>query len=142
MRKVLIVDDSLEDWELIRRAFAKAALNCFIFEVDQVSSAMQYLEGVGAFSDREVYPMPDLILCDVNMPRQGGFDLLDFVNKGRFPNLKIGLMSSSLSEDVKRRAFEKGACACILKGDIVWDLHAFVRAVEDCFKPNLATAKC
>ncbi len=36
--------------------------------------AIAYLEGRGPFSDRNSFPVPDLILLDLRMPVMNGFD--------------------------------------------------------------------
>lgn len=113
---VLIVDDDSDDVELMRLAFEKAKAPCGLMSVPDGGEAIKYLSGEGKYSDRELHPMPLLVLLDLNMPRVNGFDVLAWVQKNatsRFP-VVITLSYSHLESDI-RRAYELGTSAYIAK---------------------------
>ena len=113
---VLIVDDNSDDIELMRLAFEKAKAPCGLMSAPDGTEAIKYLSGEGKYSDRELYPMPLLVLLDLNMPRLNGFDVLAWAQKNtnsRFP-LIITLSYSHLESDI-RRAYELGTSAYIAK---------------------------
>jgi CheY-like chemotaxis protein len=113
---VLIVDDDSDDIELMRLAFEKAKAPCGLMSVPDGGEAIKYLSGEGKYSDRELHPMPLLVLLDLNMPRVNGFEVLDWVQKNatsRFP-VVITLSYSHLESDI-RRAYELGTSAYIAK---------------------------
>jgi CheY-like chemotaxis protein len=113
---VLIVDDDSDDVELMRLAFEKAKAPCGLVSVSDGAEAIKYLSGEGNYSDRELHPMPLLVLLDLNMPRVNGFDVLDWVQKNatsRFP-VVITLSYSHLESDI-RRAYELGTSAYVAK---------------------------
>jgi CheY-like chemotaxis protein len=113
---VLIVDDNPDDIELMRLAFEKAKAPCGLMSASDGVEAVKYLSGEGKYADRKHFPMPQLVLLDLNMPRLNGFDVLAWVQKNatsRFP-LVITLSYSHLESDI-RRAYELGTSAYIAK---------------------------
>jgi CheY-like chemotaxis protein len=113
---VLIVDDDPNDIELMQLAFEKAKAPCGLMSVSDGAEAIRYLSGEGKYSDRKQFPMPLLVLLDINMPRVNGFDVLAWIQKSapsRFP-LVITLSYSHLESDI-RRAYELGTSAYIAK---------------------------
>jgi CheY-like chemotaxis protein len=113
---VLIVDDDSDDIELMRLAFEKAKAPCGLMSVSNGAEAIEYLAGEGKYSDRKHFPMPLLVLLDINMPRVNGFDVLAWIQKhatSKFP-LVITLSYSHLESDI-RRAYELGTSAYIAK---------------------------
>ena len=73
--------------------------------------AISYLQGDGKYADRNVYPLPRLMVMDINMPRRSGFEVLEWV-KGKSQPLRrmpIIIVSSSDSPADINRAYELGA---------------------------------
>jgi two-component system response regulator len=113
---VLIVDDNPDDIELMRLAFEKAKAPCGLMSAPDGAEAVKYLSGEGKYSDRKHFPMPLLVLLDLNMPRLNGFEVLAWIQKNAtstFP-LVITLSYSHLESDI-RRAYELGTSAYIAK---------------------------
>ena len=113
---ILIVDDNPDDIELLRLAFEKAKAPCGIVSAPDGAEAIRYLSGEGEYADREQYPMPLLVLLDLNMPRLNGFEVLAWIQKNgtsTFP-LVITLSYSHLESDI-RRAYDLGTSAYIAK---------------------------
>jgi response regulator RpfG family c-di-GMP phosphodiesterase len=75
-KTILLVDDSEDDIALMRRAFKKAEFNSPIQEVHNGEEAIAYLKGEGAYSDRNQFPLPAIVLLDLNMPMKNGFEVL------------------------------------------------------------------
>jgi CheY-like chemotaxis protein len=98
---VLLVDDSDDDRLFMRMAFRSSLKLTIVAEVSNGEEAMAYLTGSGAYSDRQKFPFPDLVLLDLKMPRFNGFEVLSWLKTQSFPNLKVVVLSGSLlSEDV------------------------------------------
>ena len=113
---VLIVDDDSDDIELMRLAFEKAKAPCGLISVPDGTEAIRYLAGEDKYADRKLFPMPLLVLLDLNMPRLNGFEVLSWMQKNgtsRFP-LVITLSYSHLESDI-RRAYELGTSAFVAK---------------------------
>ena len=59
-------------------------------------AAIDYLSGAGAFKDRAVFPLPKLVLLDLQLPITSGFEVLAWIRA--HPQLKalpVAIVSSS-----------------------------------------------
>src|SRR5882757_11130181 len=59
---ILLVEDREDDVLLIRKSFEKAELANPVYVVQNGEEAVDYLMGEAPFSNRNEYPLPDLIL--------------------------------------------------------------------------------
>ena len=78
---ILLAEDDENDIALFRRALANADIRNPVEIVRDGDEAIAYLKGEGKFSDRTKYPLPALMLLDLNMPRRDGFQVLDWIRR-------------------------------------------------------------
>jgi CheY-like chemotaxis protein len=113
---ILLVEDDENDVLLIQRAFRRAGLGTALKVARDGEQAIDYLSGHGAYSNRERFPLPFLLLLDLKMPGVDGFEVLQWVRAE--PELKrllvVVLTSSNLQADVDR-AYELGANSYLVK---------------------------
>jgi CheY-like chemotaxis protein len=113
---ILVAEDREDDQLLIRRAFERAQLVNPLRIVNDGEEAIAYLKGEGQFSDRTKYPLPELLLLDLKMPRKNGFEVLEWVRSQ--PDLKVlPVVVLTSSEDVYdvSRAYQLGANSFLVK---------------------------
>ena len=88
---ILLVEDNPDDEALTLRAVRKNKIaNQVIIARDGVE-ALDYAFGTGAYSDRDMSSMPQMVLLDLKLPRLDGLQVLkrlkadkaDAVNSGR-----------------------------------------------------------
>lgn len=117
-RTILYVEDDQDDARLVRRVLENEKLSASIFVVPDGCYAADWLSGKGIYRDRKQYPQADLLIIDLRMPRNSGFDLLEFIQKHKEWN-KIPIIVYTGSENPadKGRAFSTGANAFIQKGN-------------------------
>lgn len=129
---VLIVDDSVDDRLLLKAAMrATGRLHC-IGEVSDGAEAIAYLKGHAGFSDREKFPMPDLILLDLRMPVKDGFEVLKWLGTRRVrENLAVVVLTSSMESDDIKRALDLGADLFQVKPVSHRDRQAMILALEE-----------
>lgn len=112
----LLVEDSEEDVFLLRRVFLKANIINPLQVVRSGQEALAYLGGFGAYANRAEFPLPALVLLDLNMPGVDGFEVLQWIR--RQPNLKglrvVVLTASGAAADINR-AYKLGANSFLTK---------------------------
>jgi CheY-like chemotaxis protein len=134
---ILLVDDSENDIFLMRRAFKKAEFNTLLQEVHNGEKAIAYLKGEGAYSDRSKYPLPSVMLLDLNMPMKNGFDVLRFArSKPEFKRLSIIILTASIREADVEQAYDLGASSYLVKPSTIDGLADMIRCLRDWIQIN------
>ncbi|HVV02243.1 MAG TPA: response regulator [Verrucomicrobiae bacterium] len=110
-RNFLLVEDSPDDAFLAQMEF-KRFPKAHLTWVQDGEQAITYMKGEKPFGDRSKFPLPDVVLLDLKMPKVGGFDFLEW-RRDLAPSevniIPVVVMSGSdLERDVKR-AYELGA---------------------------------
>lgn len=124
---ILSVEDDPSDRELLSYAFkslgARATLR---FAVDGLE-AVEYLSGAGRYSDRTLYPEPDVVLLDLKLPRRSGFEVLEWMRaQQRYKPTPVFIMTSSAELKDIDRCYALGATSYLVKTP---DLDELERAV-------------
>lgn len=113
---ILLVDDGEDDRFFMRTACAAAKFPNPLHEVSDGEEAIAYLQGIGKFADRRLFPLPAVMLLDLNMPRKNGFEVLKWVRADAgLRRLSVIVMSASQREEDISRAFDLGATAYLVK---------------------------
>jgi len=114
--RLLVAEDDENDIALLNLALQRAGVRAHVRFVRDGQEALDYLEGVPPFSNRDHYPFPTLLLLDLKMPRLNGFDVLRWLRQ--HPELNrltvIILSASDLPSDVNL-AYDLGANSYALK---------------------------
>ena len=99
---ISIADDDDDDRLLIEEAFAESNLSNPLFFVKDGEELLDYLYRRGG--DKAEFPLPSLILLDLNMPKKDGREALQEIKSD--PNLKripvVVLTTSQEQEDILR----------------------------------------
>jgi PAS domain S-box-containing protein len=113
---VLYVEDEESDAMFMERAFAEKGLAGKLRLVGTGRAAIDYLSGAGEFGDRGKYPVPGLVLLDLNLPQVSGFGVLEWIrNNPDYARLPVVVFSSSTREDDRVKARELGADEFVAK---------------------------
>lgn len=116
MKTILLVDDSENDLMLMRMAFKKAAFNYPLQEVHHGQEAIDYLKGEGVYTERDKFPLPAVMLLDLNMPMKDGFAVLDWVRtQPALKRMSIIILTASMHMKDVERAFDLGAHSFLVK---------------------------
>lgn len=134
---ILLVDDSQDDIFLMRTAFKKAEFNSPLQEVHNGEEAIAYLKGEGVYSDRNHYPLPSVMLLDLKLPMQNGFDVLGWARtQPAFKRLAIIILTASARTEDVERAFDLGASSYLVKPSSLNALVALIRCLRDWLQIN------
>lgn len=114
---VLMVEDDLNDIFIVKRAFKMANIPTPLQVVTDGQEAISYLRGDGKYGDRDVFPLPKLIVMDIRMPRRTGFEVLEWAKTSEGPLRRIPIVIVSSSENPAdiNHAYELGANAYMVK---------------------------
>ena len=113
---VLVVDDSETDVLLMRTVFERSGFVLPLQFARDGMEAIAYLDGEGHYSDRIRFPLPTVMLLDLNMPRKNGFEVLEWVRQQpAFKRLRIYVLSASSRPEDIRRAYDLGANSYLVK---------------------------
>jgi two-component system response regulator len=108
-QQILIVDDSADDFEATKRAFAKVHLVNAIKHADSGEAALAYLR-----SETEV--RPGLILLDLNMPGLDGRKTLEIIKRTpHLKNIPVVILTTSDDERDITACYELGANTYVQK---------------------------
>jgi CheY-like chemotaxis protein len=127
---ILLVDDSDDDLVLMRDAFKQAQCSHPIQEVHNGEEAIAYLNGEGMYNDRSRFPLPIVMLLDLNMPKKNGYEVLTWVRAQ--PDLKrlaVFILTASLRNEDVERAFYLGATSYLAKPSNLETLAAMMRCL-------------
>lgn len=113
---ILLAEDREDDILLVKRAFDKGDLQNPLFVVRDGEEAISYLSGIGKYSNRSEYPLPDLLLLDLKMPRVDGFEVLRWVREQPgFSALRVVVLTSSDQIRDVNTAYRLGANSFMVK---------------------------
>jgi CheY-like chemotaxis protein len=128
---ILVAEDRDEDVQILKLAAERAGVSLPLRFVRNGQEAIDYLNGAAQFADRARYPLPRLLLLDLQMPLLDGFQVLEGlrVQPGLRRLLVIIFTSSNLPEDVDR-AFDLGANSYLVKPADFGKLGELVRHLE------------
>lgn len=113
---VLYVEDEETDAIFMQRAFAGKGLNENLRRVKDGRAAIDYLSGSGEYCDRGKFPVPAVVLLDLNLPLVPGFEVLQWMrNHPDYGKTPVVVFSSSTREDDRVKAQELGASEFLSK---------------------------
>lgn len=131
MNPVLYAEDEVDDIFFMQRAFRQAGVEQALLIVNDGDAVIAYLSGANQYADRRQYPLPALIMLDLNMPRQSGFEVLQWIrNSPAVSRLPVVLISSSGQESDIRQATVLGASAYLVKPGKPAELTQVISALK------------
>ena len=134
---ILLVDDSENDLILMRAAFKKAEFNNPLREVRDGEEAIAHLKGERPYGDRAKYPLPVVMLLDLNMPKKNGFEVLTWVRtQPSLKNLSIIILTASVRMEDVQKAYDLGAHSFLVKPASLEKLVGMIRCLRDWLEIN------
>jgi len=114
--RVLIIEDDEETRSLLKDFFAEEG-----FETDSISTGYDAFE----ILTKKIF---DLVITDIRMPGLTGLDILPRIKKIQ-PEVAIIVITAFGTEEVPRKAFERGANACLEKPIHFQELRGLIHDV-------------
>jgi CheY-like chemotaxis protein len=112
----LLVEDNEDDVFLMKRALKLAGLECRLSVAEDGLQALNYLRGEGPYSDRNQYPLPQLVFLDLKLPYHPGLEILQFIREQpELQTLLVLVLTSSREPSDIDRAYRLGANSYLVK---------------------------
>jgi CheY-like chemotaxis protein len=115
LRRLLVVEDSESDVELLREALADSEPQVDLDVVRHGEDALAFLRREGRFEQAEA---PDLVVLDLNLPRMGGFEVLRALRSDvdlRLRRLPVVVFTTSGNAEDVDTAYELHASSFVTK---------------------------
>jgi CheY-like chemotaxis protein len=128
---VLVAEDEETDWLLLQIAVKRSGRPIDLRRAKNGREAIRYLAGESPYDDRNLHPVPDLLLLDLHMPIMTGFDVLRWM-RSRMPVIAIDtVVFTSSTHDVDREhsiaigaiAFRSKPCRPLAYVEFVEELY-------------------
>jgi CheY-like chemotaxis protein len=92
----LQIEDEESEVALLREAFTRVGILNPVRVARDGQEAIQYLAGEGRFSNRSIYPKPELALLDLRVPKVPGLEVLSWIREQpALDSLRVAVLSSS-----------------------------------------------
>jgi len=127
---ILLIEDSENDALLMQRALRKSAITDCVHIAKNGKEAIEYLKGVGPFSNRQEFPLPQLILLDLQMPEMHGLKVLEWIRaQPEFRSTVVIVLSSSRLPGDIQVAYKLGSNSYLVKPPTLEMLYQTVAAI-------------
>lgn len=128
---VLLVEDDPDDRLIAQHAFERIAPGIRLKISVDGEAAVAYLSGEGAYSCRAEYPLPQVVLLDLKLPRKSGLEVLQWIRgQAALHDLPVFILSSSQERGDIERAYAFGANSYLVKQADIRAIRLLVRGLE------------
>ena len=113
---ILMAEDDEDDRLLAQDAFMESRLANPLFFVNDGEELLDYLYHRGRYVSKEQFPLPGLILLDLNMPRKDGREALkEIKSDANLQRIPIVVLTTSREEEDILRSYSLGVSSFITK---------------------------
>jgi CheY-like chemotaxis protein len=138
---MLLFEDDDNDAFLLQRALKKAEIENPVQRVRDGQEGIDYLSGVGPYSDRQRFPFPRVVLLDLKMPRKSGLEVLEWMKKHpEFKVIPTIIFTASKEQQDVAMSYGLGANCFVTKPSKFEDLEYLVGILHEfwrlCEKPG------
>jgi CheY-like chemotaxis protein len=113
---ILIADDDADDCEMIRDALKESRLVNELFFVKDGEDLMNFLTHQGPYEDKTKFPLPGLILLDLNMPKKDGREALKEIKSDpKLRQIPVVVLTTSEAEEDVYKSYNLGVNSFVTK---------------------------
>jgi CheY-like chemotaxis protein len=124
---ILLIEDTEDDALLMKRALEKSGLDKQVQLARDGKEAVEYLNGTGTFTDRKAFPLPRLILLDLQLPQMHGLKVLEWIrSQPQFRSTVVVVLSSSRQTGDVQLAYKLGCNSYLVKPTTLDELYQTV----------------
>ena len=113
---ILLVEDDLAHIEIIKRNFETSRLANRLISVEDGQEALDYLQRTGKYKDDNKFPMPNLILLDLRLPKVDGLEVLRTIKSDpALSSIPVVILTTSPAESDMVKAYKYNANSYLVK---------------------------
>jgi CheY-like chemotaxis protein/DNA-binding XRE family transcriptional regulator len=121
---ILLIEDNPVDEMLVREALSQSNIDTSMHAVHDGIEALQFLRRK---KNTELFPKPDVIFLDLNIPKRSGLEILKEMKQDReLMDIPVILLTNSINPDDMTRGYKLGACGFMSKS---FDVNEFNRNI-------------
>ena len=141
--EILLVEDNPGDMRLTKEALRETKVNNRLHWAQDGSEALDFLHRRKHFA---AAPQPDIILLDLNLPKQDGHDVLMVIkNDADLLHIPVVMLTTSSAEEDVRRSYELHANCYVTKPVDFDKFMKVIRTIDQFWLtlaklPSMATA--
>ncbi len=125
---ILLVEDNPDDVLLVCRAFKAISSATTVTTVCDGLEGIAYLSGSGQFADRGKFPLPELLLLDLELPGMNGFQVLSWIrNNPDLKSLPVVVVTGAVNSSSLRTAYLLGANSFVVKPEDFTEYRASLK---------------
>ncbi len=127
----LLVEDREDDIFVMKNAFKAAGVARPVRYVKDGEETIAYLKGEGVFGNRSDYPLPFVVLLDLNMPRKSGFEVLEWMrSQPMLKRIVVLILTASTRSCDTDRAYDLGANFYLTKPGTFEELVKLLKCLQ------------
>jgi CheY-like chemotaxis protein len=113
---ILVVEDDPAHVEIIRRNFGASCLANRLLSVEDGQAALDYLNRQGEYNNADKFPMPNLILLDLRLPKVDGLEVLRIIKSDpKLTTIPVVILTTSAAEADMVKAYEHHVNSFLVK---------------------------
>jgi CheY-like chemotaxis protein len=127
---ILLVEDDQDDAFLAERALTKTGVPSRVIHLHDGEEAIKYLNSEAPYDRRNAYPVPDIILLDLKMPKATGLDVLTWLQKRPdLASIPVIVLTGSILPGDRAEATKLGAVGYEVKPVDFSSLMSMVQSI-------------
>lgn len=123
---ILQAEDDDDAILLFNYALNRSEMMADLQVVHDGEEAISYLLGKAPYDDRTRYPLPNVVVIDLNMPKRDGFQVLEWIrSQPQFDSIPVYVLSVSAEGEKVDQAMKLGATGYFTKAKL------FVKMIDE-----------
>jgi len=127
LQRIMLVDDSEGEALLVMQTLCQAGFEEPVFYLQDSEEALAYLQGEGPYGDRNKFPLPEILLLDLTMPKVDGYQLLRWIrSQPHLGPMFVVALTAEMDPKKIQIAYQLGATSFLSKNGTLSEFSNFV----------------
>jgi CheY-like chemotaxis protein len=129
---ILLIEHDVDDIFMCRIAVERAKLNVEVHNVKTIDKAIHWLSGDAPYNDRNIFPIPHMVITDLRTPEETGLKLVRWMRAApQYRELPIIVHSGSFAPGQAEECLREGATAAVAKEPLCQQLVDAITTMMD-----------